>query len=294
MRWSSTAPEVRRARPLLGTRVEISLRADWPQARLHAAADLAFAAVEQVHRLMSFHQPDSELARLNREAHRRPIEVHPHTLRVLRAALELARASAGVFDPCVGARLQGWGLLPTAEGEGEGVDGDWRDIELSDDGRVRFRRPLRIDLGGIAKGYAVDCAVMVLRQAGAESGMVNAGGDLRVFGAPQWISLCHPLHPAARATVLSLHDEALASSSCCLSRRQGAAGEISALLDPRSGLPYTGQASVSVRAPKCMSADSLTKLVLFGDSQQIEAILAAYGALALVQVPEAQQASAAG
>ncbi|MBL6751748.1 MAG: FAD:protein FMN transferase [Nevskia sp.] len=284
MRWSSVAAEVRRARPLLGTRVEIRARARRPEAALHAAVDAAFAAVDDVHRLMSFHAPDSDVSRLNAEAHWHPLAVHPQTLAVLRAALELARASAGIFDPCVGARLQRWGLLPSAGAIAEG--GGWGDIELAGDGRVRFRRPLRIDLGGIAKGYAVDCAVAALRGAGVEAGMVDAGGDLRVFGVPQRVFLRHPLQPAACATELLLQDEALATSSCCFSRTQGKAGTVSALLDPRSGRPYTGQASVSVRAPQCMHADALTKLVLFGAPAQIETVLSDYGALALVQVPD--------
>ena len=275
---------MRRARPLLGTRVEIAATAPWPAERLHAALDAAFAAVEQVQLLMSFHDPASELSLLNREAVQRPVKVDGQTFAVLEAALELSRRSGGAFDATVGAQLQRWGYLPS-EGEPPAA-ASWRDIELLPRRQVRFHRPLRLDLGGIAKGYAVDCAVEALRQAGVDSALVNAGGDLRAFGAPQRVRLRHPQNPALLAHELELHDEALATTAAYYSRR----AETSALLDPRSGRPYLGQASVSVKAPRCLHADALTKPVLFAAPQTAERLLADYGACAYLQQPAAEAA----
>jgi thiamine biosynthesis lipoprotein len=159
-------------------------------------------------------------------------------------------------------------------------------VELLDGRRVRFRRPLRIDLGGIAKGYAVDRAVAALGAAGVEAALVNAGGDLRAFGARPWsVALRHPLSPARSAHGLELRDEALATSAAYFSRRRCGTGEVSALLDPRSGRPWLGAASVSVRAADCLHADALTKVVLFAPPPLAGQVLARYGAQAYIQHP---------
>ncbi len=280
-----TLREVRRARPLLGTLVEIRAAAVGPETRLHAAIDAAFAAVERVQNLMSFHDPASELSLLNREAARRPVTVDAQTHTVLAAALELSRLSEGAFDVCVAPQLEHWGYLPAAI-EPVLAGADWRDIELLDENRVRFCRPLRIDLGGIAKGYAVDCAIDALRAAVVGQALVNAGGDLRALGHGPWtVSLRHPQSPAQSAHALLLGEEALATSANYFSRRRFGADEVSPLLDPRSGRPWLGAASVSVRAADCLHADGLTKVVLFAAPELAERVLAHYGAQAYIQQP---------
>ena len=103
--------KIRRARPLLGTFVEIEV-AGAGKSEMNAAIDAAFEAVASVHRLMSFHDPDSDVGRLNREARVRPVRVHAWTFRVLEAAVELHRRSNGIFDISVAAALQAMGLLP--------------------------------------------------------------------------------------------------------------------------------------------------------------------------------------
>ena len=284
--------EVRRARPLLGTLVEIQATGAAPPARLHAAVDAAFAVVEQVQRRMSFHEASSTVSALNREALQRPLRIDAQTWVVLAAAQRLSRLSEGAFDIAVGASLRDWGYLPAAlPGPAKPpFEGNWTDIELLQDCHVRFHRPLLIDLGGIAKGYAVDCAIAVLRQAGVEGALVNAGGDLRTFGAPQAVHLRHPQAPVLAAHTLTLCDEALATSANYYSRRDTAAGAVAPLLDPRRRRPWLGAASVSVRAADCMSADALTKVVLFAAPEAAERVLAAYGAQAYVQQPTAAAA----
>ncbi len=274
--YSSTS--VCRCRPLLGTFVEITVRGD--PARIESAVSAAFDAIERVQRLMSFHDPASELSQLNRRAAKRPVTVDDWTFQVLTAAKEIATASDGAFDPTVAPTLQRWGILPST-----GADiasGDWRDLELLAGRRVRFRRPLTLDLGGIAKGFAVDCAVAALRAAGAESGLVNAGGDLRALGpGEETVQLRDPQSPGRMAHELRLHEAALATSAPTFSRRAGPDGDLSHLVHPPTRAALVDGVSVSVRAPTCMVADALTKVVLFG-GQLAEAVLALHGAEAFV------------
>ena len=270
MQPSSPAAEqrrVRRARPLLGTRVEIEVGGGQDELRLHAAVDAAFAGIERVHQLMSYQNADSDLSRLNERALDGAHEVHPYTYTVCEAALQLARLSAGAFDPTVAAR----------------VGGDWRDIELCGENHIRFHQPLKIDLGGIAKGYAVDLAVRILQSLHMEQVLVNAGGDMRVAGPlPQFAHLRHPAAPLHSAHTLVLQNVALATSAAYFSRQAGPRGEVSALIDTRSGASYLGGRSVSVRTLSCMSADALTKVVLFAPAAVASACLAAHGAEAYV------------
>ena len=285
---------VRRARPLLGTVLEIRAAGPHTRVQLNKAIDGAFAAVERVQELMSYHDPASELSRINREAAATAQRIDAQTYAVLEAALRFAALSNGAFDPCVGDQLEKWGYLPPSTpgpDRSRPTGGTWRDVHLVAHCRVRFGRPVRLDLGGIAKGYAVDCAVRALQSAGVEDFLVNAGGDLRIAGRwTQRLRLRHPQAPHLSAEVLALRNAALATSAAYYSRRHGWFGEVSALLDPRTGMPYIGNGSVSVRAADCMSADALTKVVLFAAPEFAEQALAACRAQAFVQSPAAAPA----
>src|ERR1041385_2657632 len=145
----------------------------------------AFEAVATVHALMSFHETASDVSRLNREAHLHAVAVHPWTYEVLQAACELNHSSKGLFDIAVAPALQWMRLLPgvapappyTMQQVTAGS------LELLPGFEVRFRHPrLRIDLGGIAKGYAVDRAIAILQEQGIKAAIVNAGGDLAACG----------------------------------------------------------------------------------------------------------------
>ena len=281
--------EARRARPLLGTVVEIHAAAANTTVPLHAAMDAAFAAIERVQRLMSYHDSASEISRINRNAAATEQRVAVDTYTVIESALRFAALSNGAFDPCIGDRLEKWGYLPPSAPAADPpgvVGGTWRDVELVGPCRLRFGRPLRLDLGGIAKGYAVDCAVHALQSAGVEKILVNAGGDLRVAGPwAQHIRLRHALAPHLSADALTLRNAAFATSAAYYSRRRLPFGVVSALLDPRNAVPYVENGSVSVRAADCMSADALTKVVLFAPRELAERVLGACGAQAFVQSP---------
>jgi FAD:protein FMN transferase len=272
--------------------VEIRAASSNPSLQLHAALDAAFATIERIHRLMSYQEPGSDISRINRAAGSGERTVDADTYVVLESALRFAALSDGAFDPCVGTQLERWGFLPrraARTGPEPALPGTWRDVQLLDHCRVRCARPLRLDLGGIAKGYAVDRAVHTLQVAGVENILVNAGGDLRVAGP--WthrICLRHPQAPQLSANVLSLRDAALATSGAYYSRRRLPSGVVSALLDPRTVRPYVESGSVSVRADSCMNADALTKVVLFATPERAERALSTCDARAFVQ-PAARQ-----
>jgi FAD:protein FMN transferase len=171
-------PELRRMRPLLGTFVEVGACAD---GAVEEALDAAFASLAVSHERWSFHSPDSELSRLNAKPGD-AVALSPSTLRLLSAALAMTAASGGAFNCTVGGTLVQRGVLPDHGGPTALPVGHAGDVELGV-GWARLRRPVRVTLDGIAKGFAVDLAVQALRRAGARSGWVNAGGDLRVFGA---------------------------------------------------------------------------------------------------------------
>jgi FAD:protein FMN transferase len=274
----------RRARPLLGTIVEISVESHLQARAVHVAIDEAFAAVERVHRLMSSHDPASALSRINALASTRPQSLDADLSRVLGMALRIARASEGAFDPCVGGPLAALGCLPASEPLAD-PRASWRDIEL--DARwVRFHRPLRVDLGGIAKGYAVDVAVDTLFSRGIHSGIVNAGGDLRAFGRTAHpIALRNPLAPAQASHAIELCDQALATSAAYFSRAGLRSAGETVLIDPGTGAPYGDNASASVIADDCMTADALTKVLLFAPAETAERVLSEFSAVALMQAP---------
>ncbi len=250
-------------RPLLGTYVAIGT--EGAEDETAVAVDAAFDGIENIHRMMSFHDPASELSRLNRDAFRAPQTLSPPVARVLRAALGLARASGGRFDPTVAGRLVASGLLPSPSQEGVDVRARWSDVHWLSDGRIRFAKPLWLDFGGIAKGYAVDMAVRILWRHGVRSGIVNAGGDLRVFGAARQIDVRDPVDPQRSIPLARIQNAAMATSAGYFSPIPGC----SALVDAATGKSMGMSASVTVCAPRAVWADALTKVVMVDESRAL-------------------------
>ena len=271
--------EVRRARPLLGTYVEVTV-AGADRGELVRAAGAALDAVAAIGNRLSFHDPQSLLARLMREAHRAPVEVDGTTYRLLRRTLSWARRTSGSFDPVRAAlRLVEAGLLPAPrETPAPDPRATWADVTLDAAGRVRFRRPLWLDLGGIAKGFAVDRAVATLRRAGVRSGCVNAGGDLRVFGERRIrVGLRDGESGDRLVAFVELAAAALASSSACFSRRGPAtraggspATAVSHLIDTLRGGFFVAPRGASAVAPSCLAAEVLAKMALFAPHRAAE------------------------
>lgn len=281
---ATSSDSIRRARPLLGTFVEIEVTGA-AVFEMEAAVDAAFEAIVDVHRLMSFHEAGSDVSRLNHEACLRPTKVHPLTFEVLEAALEMHRRSNGVFDIAVAPTLQAKGLLPRSADDPPISIEPWSfdAIELVSEQTVCFRRPnVRIDLGGIAKGFAVDRALEVLRRFKMPAGIVNAGGDLAVFGQDsQMIHIRNPRDPRWSICRVDVTDEALASTARRFDLFQSAETMASAIIDPATRGPVRGIDGATVRAPNCMIADALTKIVMIAGKDAI-GLLEHYQASALL------------
>ena len=237
----------------MGTLVDITLdEAD--DARAQAAFDAAFETVALIHRLMSAHDAESDVRRLSEAAHLRTMHVHAHTLAVLRLAQAMHAQTDGLFDIAVGALLARAGRLPALARPACRQPGSSADIRIAPDGAVSFTRPLHLDLGGVAKGYAVDCAVATLGARGIASGLVNAGGDMRAFGPA-----AHPVQlrfAGGVRTVAGLRNGALASSC------NAGADADTPHIDPRAGCSVHSRWSVLVQAPSAAVADALTKVAL--------------------------------
>jgi len=229
---------------------------------------------------MSFHHPASDISRINREAFQRKLTVDPWTWRVLQAAQKLSHESDGLFDITVARKLMQWNYLPRRYRNVS--EGNWHDIILEKNYMVRFRRRVIVDLGGIAKGFAVDRAVEALKRAGVPSGVVNAGGDLRVFGLKsELVHLRRPNEPMQLAGAIKLCDRALATSAIYFTQRRCGRAVESPLLDGRTCRSSRKLISVSVAASACMIADALTKIV-FILREKSRPLLARYHADALL------------
>jgi len=290
---SRSSPELARCRPLLGTYVRVRARGASLRVR-ERAIDAAFERVLRVHVLMSAHDPQSELGRLNRTAHLHPVAVSLETFEVLQLALAVAEASGGLFDVAVGTELARRGWLPRPDGSNEHAAEPPRErpragrcLRLLPGRRVSFTRPMVLDLGGIAKGYAVDLAVRALRVAGMRSGVVDAGGDLRVFGPrPETVHVRDPRNPRRLLPLALLRDAAIATSAGYFDSASSGR-PMSPLVDPHTGCRHRLRSSVTVAAPSCAVADALTKVVALGGASSLP-VLAAFRATGAVQSARGQ------
>jgi FAD:protein FMN transferase len=237
----------------MGTWVAIEARARLA-ADLESALQSAMSAVERIDLLMHPERAGSDLVRISGAKPGAPTIVDPWTFAVLTQSAQLNLQTHGLFDPCL-AREQG--RMP--------------DIFLREPDIVICNAPVAIDLGGIAKGFAIDRAIEAL-QARCTSGLVNAGGDLRVFGAaPQLIEVRTASNEAAQ---FELVDSALAASA----PRSAASpsGHLGFYLGT-TGAPIKGR-QVVVVAPQAMVADALCKCVLACAPAMLGALLKQHSA----------------
>ncbi|MBU3538072.1 FAD:protein FMN transferase [Polynucleobacter sp. UK-Gri1-W3] len=254
-----------RCKPLLGTFVEISVT----QEDGHIAIDNAFTAIQHVHDLMGFHSPKSELSEINQRAHIQAVEIHPWTAQVIRIAKEVHLESDGLFNCGIGHRLVAAGLLPQHITFANHDLGGIEDIHFLAPDLIKSSRPVCLDLGGIAKGFAVDMAVRVLISDGITSGSVNAGGDMRVFGNTSFpIQIRHPETPDELIEIGSLKDGAIATSSLYFAKRDHQKSHIiNPLAQHYSEVHAEVSGSFSILAKECVYADALTKVLALSNDE---------------------------
>ena len=244
-------------RPLLGTYVRISVHGA-PTEICATAVNAAFDAIARVQQRMSAFEPASDLGRIRHLAHREPVTVHPWTQEVLRLAQSLHAHSDGLFDPGVAPQLAQWGLLPRSV---NGAAASSITQLTLQDGQVRSAGPCHLDLGGIAKGFAVDRAIEALQAHGITCASVNAGGDLRVIGPEPEPIYLRQSHSAPPVLAGLLQDGACATSAIHFSQQRHAGQTISALVHPQHRQAVQSLDSFSVIAPLCAVADALTKVL---------------------------------
>lgn len=280
MSRSAKAESLRRARPLLGTLVEIRVEGSAP-VTLQEALQAAFEEIEACQRCMSVHSEESDLARIRKADRGERLTLDLRTAAVLSRAAHWHAVSGGVFDVACAVPLAAHGFLPPEAGMQAAAQTlpwtaclEWMDVHS-----VRMHAPVHLDLGGIAKGYAVDRACEVLMRCGVEAGCVNAGGDLRVFGRTELIHLRHPAHPGCLIPLGRLEDGACATSAPYFAqdhrvgakpgREAGLGQRATPLYDPRSAHLLPDHPSVSVLGPNAMDCDALTKIVILMGRQAV-------------------------
>lgn len=232
---------LRRAKPLLGTIVEIEACGD-SDLHVSQAIERAFVEVLRIESKMNFYDPLSELSRLNRSGHTQNLIIDGEIYRILEIAKSLTSISGGVFDICVG-------------------NGSANDIKLKGSNCIYFERPLKINLGGIAKGYAVDRALECLSENKIKHAIVNAGGDISAYGKPQAIHVRLPDQPQKLVKLMDLVDGAVATSANYFNSTKKQHDGPPGIVNPLNGQSWRAEQSVTVIAKTCIIADALTKIV---------------------------------
>ena len=266
---------VRRGFEAMGTEVSFAVLGD-DDAAANKAIDDAFAEIKRIEGLMTTWRPDSEVSRINENAGRKPVTVSPETLEVIEAAQASSKRSNGAFDITFFALHGLWKFdqdltakVPTAAEIKKRLPlVDWHKVIVNHDKRTVYlaKKGMRISLGGIAKGYAVDRAVAVLRRAGFDDAIVQAGGDLMCAGSKN-----------GRPWVTGIRDPrgdrgAVFAKMLLTNHAFSTAGDYERffildgkryhhILDPRTGYPATRSRSVTIYAPTALLADAVDDAV---------------------------------
>jgi len=234
--------------------------------------EAAFDEVDRIDRLMSHYKPESPLSRLNREAAAGPVVVTPELFDFIAECLRYSRDSDGAFDITVGPLMKTWGFfrggghLPSAQ-EVEDVRGriGYDHVVLDARARtVRFDRPgIELDLGGIAKGYAVDRVVDLLRREHVAAALVSAGGStIYALGAPPgrdaWdVDIQDPVDSGRIALTVPLRDRALSVAGRAEKSFERDGVVYSHIMDPRTARPVQGILAVAVLTSTGTAGDAL-------------------------------------
>ena len=239
---------------------------------LPGIVDEAFDEVDRIDRLMSHYKADSPLSRINREAAQHPVAVEPELFDFIVDAMRYHRDSDGAFDITVGPLMKAWGFfrgdgrvpteneLATARRHVGGahvlLDPISQTISFDESG-------VELDLGGIAKGYAVDRVVGLLRRRHIAAALISAGGStIYGLGAPPgaygWkVEIQDPIDPRKVAFAIALKDRALSVAGSSEKAFEAGGVRYSHIMDPRTGRPVPGMLSVAVLTSSGTAGDAL-------------------------------------
>ncbi len=270
-----------REEAIMGTRVEVQVWATDPALALRAI-DSVMADMHRTDELMSTYKPESQLSQVNAHAFERPVQVDADIIDVVEKALEYSRLSDGAFD----ITYASVGYLYDYRRHVHPTDAqiaaalpavDYRQLVVDHDAcTIRFLRPgMRIDLGGIAKGWAVDRGVEILRGLGIEHAMVNAGGDTRLLGdrlgKPWIVGIRDPRKDGAVVTRIPLEDEAISTSGDYERFFEEEGVRYHHILVPGTGKSPSVVRSVTIIGATATRTDGLTKPVfIFGVERGME------------------------
>lgn len=286
------AVRVDRTVPVMGTLLHLSTwAADSAAAR--DANEAGWQAVAQVDTLMSHYRPESEISRLSDAAGSGAwTPLSPWTFEALRTALDWAERSGGAFDPTVGPLMEAWGFFQheparpdptTARAAAALVGYDGVDFDAAGRRARLTRSGMRLDLGALAKGWALDRALDAMMPAGARSAMVDLGGNVAVRGPGpaadgRWrMGIRHPRVEGALMGTLDLAGGAVATSGDYEQMFEAEGVRYSHLMDPRQGEPARGVVAVTVHAADGATADALSTLLFVLGPDEGRAFLAREG-----------------
>lgn len=256
--------------------------------RLSRVVSAALDEVDRIDQLMSHYKPDSPLSRLNREGARGPVKVEPELFDFIAECLRYSRESAGAFDITVGPLMKAWGFF---RGEGRVPEAaeisellkriGYRHVILNEaEQTIRFdREGVELDLGGIAKGYAVDRAAEILRRQGIPAALISScGSTIRGFGTPPggtgWdVKIQNPVDAKRVALTLSLKDQTLSVSGGAEKFIEIGGVRYSHVMDPRTGRPVENVLGVAVLSASGTAGDALDNVFYVQGVEQSRELL---------------------
>ena len=276
---------VTRAQMQMGTLVKITAVAQ-SEFLAQAAAAAGFTEIRRLEEILSTWIPTSELSRVNSSAGEMPVSVGPETMTVVQGAIQAAKMTDGGFNIAVGPAVEAWNVIegrriPT-ESELEAFRPlmDLQAVHVNAQQRTVFleKAGMRIDVGGIGKGYAADQAVIMMKRAGALAGVVALSGDIKTFGQlpggkrfPVWIQ--HPRKEGEALAFIDLEDEAISTAGDYERFFERDGVRYHHILDPKTLQPARSCQSVTVIARDGIWADGLdTGIFVMGPERGMELI----------------------
>lgn len=266
---------------IMGTRIAVELWSQTP-AEGEAAIDAVMAEMHRVDALMSHYKPESQLSRINAHAADGPVRVDRELFDLIARSLEFSRLTGGAFDityASVGYLYDYRHHVKPDEAQIEShlAAVDWRSLALDPkNSTVRFMKPgMRIDLGGFAKGYAVDRSIEILKARGIEHASVSAGGDTRIlgdrFGRPWMVGIRHPDDPKRVILRIPLENVALSTSGDYERYFDEDGVRYHHIIDPRTGHSASKVRSATIIGPTATETDGLSKTAfVLGPQKSLE------------------------